>query len=45
MNKQSNSENKKWWDENTMSYKDWDLNEKDRLDDDPKSIIEVNLVN
>ena len=42
MNKQSNSENKKWWDENTMSYKDWDLNEKDRLDDDPKSIIEVN---
>ena len=42
MNKQSNSENKKWWDDNTMSYKDWDLNVKDRLNDDPKSIIEVN---
>lgn len=42
MNKQSNSKNKNWWDNNTMSYKDWDLNEKDRSIDDPKDIDEVN---
>lgn len=38
----SNLDNKKWWDENTMSYTDWDLNGKIRLKDDPESISEVN---
>ena len=38
----SNLDNKNWWDENTMSYTDWDLNEKIRLKDDPEDISKVN---
>ena len=37
-----NQENKKWWDNNTMSYVDWDLDEKIRLKDLTENINEVN---
>ena len=37
-----NQENKKWWDNNTMSYVDWDLDDKIRLKDLPENINEVN---
>jgi len=37
-----NSNNKKWWDDHTMSYKDWDLDEKHRLKDSHEAINEVN---
>ena len=37
-----NSENKKWWDKNTMSYADWNLDEENRLKDDVDSINQVN---
>ena len=38
----NNSENKKWWDDNTMSYTDWDLDEKIRLKDESENINETN---
>ena len=37
-----NQENKKWWDNNTMSYAEWDLDDKIRLKDLPENINEVN---
>ena len=37
-----NSNNKKWWDDHTMSYKDWDLDEKHRSKESHEAIIEVN---
>ena len=37
-----NSLNKNWWDENTMSYQEWNLNEELRSKDDPKNIETVN---
>lgn len=37
-----NLNNKKWWDDNTMSYVDWDKDEKIRSEDSPAKIKEVN---
>lgn len=37
-----NSNNKKWWDDNTMSYVAWDKDEKIRSKDSPEAINEVN---
>lgn len=38
----NNFENEKWWDENTMSYKSWDLSEQERKKNNSFSIKEVN---
>ena len=38
----NNIKNENWWNENTMSYKSWDLRENERGQNDAKSIENVN---
>ena len=37
-----NQNNKKWWDNNTMSYADWDLDEKIRTEDTSEKLDKLN---
>lgn len=39
---QNNIKNEKWWDDNTMSYRDWNLNENERKKNNSFSIKTVN---